>query len=194
MSVRMEEGSTFIIKLSVSDIETSSNDNITNIGKHGLKSLLSVIQVTSSLRATGRPFDMVGNQSQLKRMSAWNFSFNYLLHHPFGGGLTTYSQYNFAVGDVGLMGIGLRIGIIGMFSIVSILVLIGIEFFLLFRKYHDSLTNKEGFYLISLWLAIFFTTSISDILQSSVISTVIWIFGGVLVNYKSINSKPQIEF
>jgi hypothetical protein len=124
------------------------------------------------------------NQSKESRTNSWYEGISFLISNPSGGGLSNTSNYNFSLGDVGILKLGLQSGIIAMIAMLCILMLVGIQAWNEVRRFSEPCARWEGYLLISIWLSIIVTEGITSLLDSSVISIVIWVIAGVLVNVK----------
>jgi len=67
---------------------------------------------------------------------------------------------------------------------ILILFYIGINYYRLTKAETDVVLRKESYLYLSLWIAIIVTGLVSEILQNSSISIVVWTIGGILTNYK----------
>jgi hypothetical protein len=125
-------------------------------------------------------------QSKDDRAIAWHEGLSFLYSNPLGGGLSNISKYSFVVGDVGILSLGLKIGIVGMIAMISIFLLIGVRAWFDIRRIPQLSARNQGYVFISIWIAIIVTNGISSLIDSSVNAIVIWTIAGILVNQKRI--------
>ena len=167
-------------------IDSSRNyhsSNIQKITRHGVSSFISIFQSFEAFDANSK-VDVILNQSQRSRISSWGKAINYIRKNPFGGGLNNSSNYSYSLVDIGLLSYGIKSGMIGFLSMILILFYIGINYYRLTKAETDVVLRKESYLYLSLWIAIIVTGLVSEILQNSSISIVVWTIGGILTNYK----------
>ncbi len=175
----------YSINFIVSNKYLSNIDNpfIKNVN-NGIESLWSVINIVKDVDKDSDEYFLIG-QSKNSRSNSWKEGISYLILNPFGAGLINKDNFNFSIGDVGILSIGLQIGIFGFFSVIALYFFIGFKSWLFIKN--CKLEQKDfGYILISFWVSICISGGISSILDSSVINIIIWSVAGILVNQKKL--------
>lgn len=158
--------------------------NSINNGVKSFNSLYQMITYKNDVYSQAEYFFV--HQSKNSRLKFWNIGISYLYNNPMGAGLTNLSEFTFSVGDTGILSLGLKVGVIGLFSMVILLFLIGLSSYFRIKSISSSEFKGQSYFFLGMWLSIIIVNSISSVLDSSVLSIVIWVIAGILVNQKRI--------
>lgn len=136
-----------------------------------------------------------GSASQ--RSDAWIEGLEFLVRHPFGGGLGTMTEggvnlISFSPVDVGFLRYGLELGWVGMFSMIGLWAAVFVQGLRKWRRATDARTRELGRGLLGAWLAIGAAQSVTSFLHTELIAAVAWMVGAQLLNLDRIaNSETR---
>ncbi len=183
----------FILKLIITSnfISRINNPYFANL-INGFESFSSLLQITKDVDVNSEEYFLIG-QSKDARSIAWKEGLYHMLNNPFGSGITNSDPYSFSLDDVGILSIGLQIGIFGFLVFLFFYLIIGFQSFYYTLQCKEELGRKFGYLFFSLWVSILITGGISSIFDNSVINTLIWTIGGILLNQKKINTSSKIK-
>ena len=177
--------------LVVSEVLASSDSSLFQSINNGVESVWSLTQLVFGDQEDDLNYFLI-NQSKDSRFNSWGLGVSYLLSNPFGAGLTNLTVFTFSIGDTGILSLGLQIGILGFLFMILIIFLVGIYSWSDIKSIRNSNFRSEGYFFLGMWFAIIITGTISSILDSSVISIVVWTIAAILLNqrriYKNHNS------
>ena len=126
------------------------------------------------------------NQSKDARSNSWSIGYSYLLSNPFGAGLTDRSDFTFSIGDTGILSLGLQIGFIGLISMIILIFMVGIYSWFAIKSVPNWNFRSQSYFFLGMWVSIIITGTISSILDSSVMSIVVWTIAAILLNQRKI--------
>jgi hypothetical protein len=177
----------FKLAISSNFFSESNNPFIISLN-NGIESFNSLLQIAKDVDIDSEEYFLIG-QSKDARSNAWKEGFYQMLNTPLGSGLTNGKTFSFSLDDVGLLSIGLQIGILGFFVVLSFYVIIGFQSFYHISQCKEEVGRKFGYLLFSLWISIFITSGISSIFDNSIISTLTWTIAGISLNQKKIHTS-----
>lgn len=125
-------------------------------------------------------------QSRDSRANSWIDGLDYLVHNPFGAGLSIGYPFAFSVGDVGILKLGLQTGFMGL----TIMALMTVYILAVVIKYSNNCKLSTSIEvcnsLVGMWLGLIVTACISSIHDSVVIEILVWSLAGSMLNINSI--------